>query len=180
MRKMILTGFDLFGSYKHNPTRDLAIEYDGQAVGNVEVVGAILPCSYYRAFEALKEKIQQYIPVAVLNAGLFSRIPRLRIETVGRNIMNGKYPDCDGLNPQGEPLIEGGKDYYRINTDSVELSRKLFDGGISSDVSVDAEGFVCNSLIYLTAREIYEKELKINHAFFHIPWTTNYENQIDR
>ena len=178
MKRAILTGFEPFGPYAFNPTQDIAREFHGRRVDGVEVRGFVLPCTYYGAFELLHEEMQRLSPDIVLSTGLASRVLALRIETVGKNIMHSKYPDAEGRHSCGEPLLFHGKPRYRTNTDGIALVNFLSDLGIPADVSEDAEGFVCNSLIYLTAKEIHEESLPIAHAFFHTPWTDAYTDKV--
>jgi pyroglutamyl-peptidase len=176
MKHAILTGF---GPYKYNPTQDIVREYNKKIINNTEIVGLVLPCTYYGAFDLLSEKMHELHPDIILSAGLASRVNGIRIETIGRNIMNGKYPDAEGKNPNNEPLIKNGKDWYFTNSDSINLAKSLSKEKISAEISLDAEGFICNSLIYLTAREIQEKHLPIKFAFFHTPWTEDYLDRIN-
>ncbi len=179
MKRAILTGFEPFGSYKYNPVQDTTIEYDGKRIDDIEIIGLVLPCTYYGAFEKLSEKIDKFSPDIILSSGLASRIPRIRIEAIGRNIMNGKYSDAEGMLPNGEPIIKGDKTEYLTNVNCIELANALYDSGIPAEVSVDAEGFICNSLIYQTARKIHKEKLLTKFAFFHTPWTEDYMNKID-
>lgn len=179
MRRAILTGFEPFGHYKFNPTQDAAAEYNGKRFDDLEIVGLVLPCSYHGAFDALSMEIDRLSPQIVLSTGLASRVPRIRLELYGRNLMNGKYPDADGNKPENEPIVRGGKPWYRVNSDPASLANSMHEAGIPSELSVDAEGFICNSLIYLTARRIHEERLPVSHAFFHIPWTDDYLDRIE-
>jgi pyroglutamyl-peptidase len=184
MKRAILTGFRPFGDYRYNPVQDTAMEYNGKRIGDVEVVGLVLPCTYHGAFEVLSDKIDEIKrkhgknPEIILGTGLASRLNCIRLETIGRNVMDGKYPDADGINPKGKPIDEGGRLLYQTNSDAIMLVGALRMEGIDSEVSDDAEGFICNSLIYLTARRIYEERLPIKFAFFHAPWTDDYLDRI--
>lgn len=179
MKKAILTGFKPFGPYNYNPVQDTAKEYDGKMLGDVEVVGLVVPSTYYGAFEMLSKKIDEISPEIVLGSGLASRARRIKIETVGRNTMNGKYPDADGRRPNNEPIVEGGRMCYPTNTNGMNLANALHGAGIPAEVSVDAEGFICNSLIYLTAKRIADEGLPTKFAFFHTPWTDDYLDKIN-
>ena len=178
MKKVILTGFEPFGSYKWNPVQDTAREYDGKKIGNIEVVGLVVPSTYYGAFDMLSDKMDELGPDIILGTGLASGVKRIMFEVFGDNEMISKYADAGGLVPDGMPIIPGGKDYYRTNADSSGLANCLDRNGIPADVSLDAERFICNSLIYLTARRIEEENLPIIHAFFHTPWTEDYLDRI--
>lgn len=179
MKRAIITGFEPFGPYKFNPTQDIAKEYDGKKVMNIEIVGLILPCTYYGAFELLSEKIDELSPEVVLSTGLASSVQRLRIEAIGRNIMNGKYPDANGQKPENKPILDDGKSWYAANSNSACLANALYELGMPAEISVDAEGFICNSLIYLASGKIHNKKLPIKNAFVHTPWTDDYLGKIE-
>lgn len=178
MKKAILTGFEPFGLYKYNPVQDVAKEYDGKVIGDIEVTGLVLPCTYYGAFDLLSKKIDNLFPEVILGSGLASKVQCIRLEGIGRNIMGGKYADADGRKPENEPLIQGGRLWYPTNSDNISLANALYEAGVPSEISVDAEGFICNSLIYLTAKRIFEEKLPIKFAFFHTPWLEEYLDRI--
>ncbi len=178
MKRAILTGFEPFGPYKFNPTQDVAKEYDGTNLKGIEIVGLVLPCTYYGAFEKLSGQIEEFSPDIILSTGLASSIPGFRLELLGKNVMNGKYPDADGKKPENEPIIKSGKAKYRTNCDIIHLAEKFEDASLTVDISSDAEEFICNSLIYLTSRRIRDGGLQIKNAFLHTPWTDDYTNKI--
>lgn len=178
MKKAILTGFEPFGPYRYNPVMDSTNDYNGKIIGNVQIFGLVLPCTYYGAFQILSEKINEISPDIVIGSGLASRISRIRLESIGRNIMNGKYPDAEGRKTNNEKIVGNGLPFYKTNLDNIALANSLFENEISAEVSVDAEGFICNSLIYLTAKRISEENLPIRFAFFHTPWTEKYLDRI--
>lgn len=179
MKLAILTGFEPFGPYKYNPVQDTTQEYNKKKVNGIEIRGLVLPCTYYGGFEVLSEKINEISPDIILSTGLASRVNGIRIETIGRNIMKGKYPDAEGRNTNNEPLIKNGKSFYFINSNSINLTNSLYEKNIPAEISIDAEGFICNSLIYLTARRIFNENLPIKFAFFHTPWTEDYLDRIN-
>lgn len=177
MKKLILTGFEPFGPYKFNPTQDIAKAFSGADYFGIKIIGIVLPASYFSASDILFSKIERERPDIVLSCGLASSVQRIRIEAVGRNCMNGKYPDCDGLKPRNEEIVLGGPRCQSVNTDSIALANCLHDEGIDSEVSVDAGAYICNSLIYRTMYRIRDKKSQIKFAFFHTPWT---DKDLDR
>lgn len=178
MKRVIVTGFEPFGPYSYNPVQDIAREYDGKVIGDKKITGLVLPCTYYGAFKLLSQKIDEISPNAIISCGLASRVRHIQLETVGKNVMRGKYPDANGRSPQGDKIISTGKPKYSTNSDLAHLSRVLTEANIPISLSADAEEFICNSLIYLTARKIYRDHLPIKFAFFHTPWTSDYLNKI--
>lgn len=177
--KVILTGFEPFGLYEYNPVCDTTLKLDRQNLDGLEICGLVLPPSYYGASKLLLEKIEEFSPRVVLSTGLFSSIPKIRFEAYGHNKMISKYADNNGLKPNGEELIKNEEPFYRTNVDNIALAHNLDGKGIPAEVSVNADYFVCNSLIYLTAGQIQRENLQVKFGFFHTPWTDAYINKVN-
>ena len=151
MKRIILTGFEPFGDYKFNPTQDIAKEYDGKEIRDIEVIGLVLPCTYYSAHNYLKSFTKSLAPDAILSLGLSSSVKGFRFEKFGKNWMDGKYKDANGFNPKGMPIIEGGKEFYGVNSNILGLANNLSNSNLPFEISENADAFICNSLIYLTS-----------------------------
>ena len=179
MKQVILTGFESFGPYKFNPTQDSTKYFDGKKIGEYDVKGVVLPCTYFGAFEILKSLIDEINPVAILSTGLSSSVRGIRVETTARNIMNGKYADANGYQPKGSLIIEDESMFLNTNCNNVNLVNILFNAGVPAEISCDAEGFICNSLIYQTTNYLNKNNLKIKNAFIHTPWTFDYRFKVE-
>ena len=181
MKKVILTGFEPFGNYAFNPTQE-STEYFNHIgiVSSVRVVGVVLPCTYYGAFQALYAIVQKEKPDAILSTGLSSEVNGIRIETTFRNVMDGKYPDANGYRPIAKPIIaeEKAKKILTATADTAHLANILRQNDIPVEISTDSHAFICNSLAYLTSEMIIENKSPIRNMFIHIPWTDNYKNKI--
>jgi pyroglutamyl-peptidase len=150
-----------------------------QSLEGLEIYGLILPPNYYDASELLLKKAKEISSNVVLSTGLFSSIPRIRFEAIGINNMYSKYADNIGRKPNNEKIVNNGKQFYRTNVDNVALAHSLDKFGIQAEVSVNADYFVCNSLIYLIAKNIEEEKLHMKFGFLHTPWTSDYLNLVD-
>lgn len=182
MKKVILTGFGPFGPYQFNPTKDLVEFYNGKIINDVEIVGVVLPCTYYGGFEVLSKIIDETHPDAIISTGFSSSVKKIRFETKFRNIMNGKYPDADGYMPRAIPI---SKEFSIGNTvtsisNSLYLEKILNLHQIPVEISENADNFFCNSLGWLTSKELRKYPLlPIRNMFIHIPCTDDYQSQID-
>ena len=179
MKQIIVTGFQPFGPYQFNPVKESTIYFDGKQIGGYNVKGIVLPCTYFGAFQILKQAISEINPTAIISTGLSSSVKGIRFETTGRNIMNGKYPDADGYEPNRIPIIEGEKEFLNVNSDNSNLANILYDNGIPTEMSANAEEFICNSLIYLTINYLQANNLETKNVFIHTPWTENYKSKIE-
>lgn len=183
MKKVILTGFEPFGGYKYNPTKESA-EYFNEIgiVSGVKVIGLVLPCTYFGAFQILSKVMNEEKPDAIISTGLSSGVKGVRIETIFHNVMNGKYPDSDGNIPNGLPLCDepDAKDLLMATANNKYLADLLFLKGIPVEISEDADTFICNSLGYLTSKKILSDQFSsMRNMLIHIPWTDDYKDKIE-
>ena len=178
MTRALLTGFEPFGPYPINPTADLAKLYDNKLVEGVEVCGLVLPATYHSASQCLWEAIERCKPERVICFGLASRVPKFRIEAYGRNLMTSRYADASGLLSSGDRIEIEGPESVRVNSDPLDLAAHLHEAGIPSEISVNADGFICNALIYETMR-LLESEASPSFVFIHIPWPDCYIDRIE-
>lgn len=183
MKKVILTGFEPFGGYKYNPTKE-STEYFNKIgiVSGVKVIGLVLPCTYFGAFQILSKVIDKEKPDAIISTGLSSSVRGVRIETTFHNVMNGKYPDSDGNITNGLPLCDelDVKDFLIATANNKYLADLLYSNGIPVEISEDADAFICNSLGYLTSKKILSNQFSsMRNMFIHIPWTDDYKNKIN-
>ncbi|MCK4797726.1 MAG: hypothetical protein KAT05_10105 [Spirochaetes bacterium] len=179
MNQIIVTGFQPFGPYKFNPVEESTKYFDGKQIGKYNVKGIVLPCTYYGAFQILKNAISELNPEAIISTGLSSSVKGIRFETTGRNIMNGKYPDANGYRPNKVPIIEGDKEFLNTNSSNSALANILYNKGIPTEMSANADDFICNSLIYLTSHHLQINGLETKNAFIHVPWTDDYKTRIE-
>ncbi len=176
--RALITGFEKFGPYPLNPTSDLAREFKGVEIGNVQFSSLVLPATYCTAARDLFGAIEELKPAIVISFGLASRIPRLRIETYGRNWMESNYADNRGVLATGEIIDPDGPNFCRTNIDSIGLAHALHQASVPVDISVDAEAFVCNALIYQIMLCLCHSSQKVLFTYFHTPWPDRYLDRI--
>lgn len=181
MKKVIITGFEPFGNYKYNPTQELAESYDTLHSGHVHVTGLVLPCTYYGGFQKLKEVMDKEKPDAIISTGLSFSVGGIRFETRFRNKMESKYADADNYQPKGLRINvkEDAQAFFETNADVRHLREVLLREKIDTEVSIDANTFICNSLAYLTMQKIVTEGLHTRFMFLHTPWTDDYQGQIE-
>ena len=92
--------------------------------------------------------------------------------------MDGKYPDANGYEPKAIPIIKDSQELFFMNAPHEELTNTLHQKGIPTELSHDADSFICNSLMYLTAHHLQKQNLPIQNVFVHIPWTDKYSHMI--
>ena len=177
-KKIIITGFEPFGNYQFNPTQDLVQELHNQILGKYVIYGITLP-SVYNAFPLIQCVIEKEHISGIISMGLASRVKGIRFETMGRNINNSNYADNNGLLLQNLPIDQTGKEYYKTTVKNNKLKYLCSVNGIPSEISSDAEGFICNDILYRTAQNIKINKLKVSFCFIHVPWTDDYKSKVE-
>lgn len=179
MKKVLLTGFTPFGPYHYNPTQDLVHRLEGKNMTGGVIIGSVLPCSYSDVGDVAYNLVKKHRPDMVISFGLASRVPALRFETRGRNIMDCHYTDSEGKCYSGIPIKAGDKEFYYTSEKTPLLVKELNKLGISSELSSDAEGFICNTHIYLLSKNISTSNNPIPFVFVHTPWTNTYKGKVE-
>src|SRR5215468_11151073 len=89
-RMILVTGFEPFGTHTENPTEGLAKAVDGRRVGDVDIVGQVLPVHHADA------------------AGR----ARVALERIAVNVMDYELSDNAGYRASGELCVPGGPAAY--------------------------------------------------------------------
>lgn len=152
---ILLTGFGRFGEVKENPSELLCLELSNRFPQYI--TGLILPVSFNRSIETLKNKVNELSPEIIISLGVARGRDRLHFEVKAKNWMESSLCDIDGYHPQGEKIIEAGPEFLCSNF-SPEISE--------IEKSEDAGGYVCNSLYY-HALFNYGETAKV--VFIHVP-----------
>jgi pyroglutamyl-peptidase len=165
-RPTFVTGFDLYGGLKSNPSTDLvnwlADEYRGRLQTEV------LSTRYRLASARIRYIIESLRPRALVMLGHSITTHGLRIEAIARNSDRSTAPDNDGV--RGEPTIRtGAPPTYTATIDVKALLRELRAVGIPSTVSQDAGGFVCNHAFFVALDALAQQASNTPCVLIHVP-----------
>lgn len=92
---LLVTGFGPFPGVPYNPSGAAATAIDGARVGEVAIVGRVVPCSWARAWPAIVAAVAAVRPQALVMLGVAAQRTQLEIELVARNVAGARV-DCDG------------------------------------------------------------------------------------
>ena len=158
MRKILISGFEPFAKWTLNPSQDIALKLAKDS----KVEAIILPVSFARCFEVLKEQIENFRPSIVLCLGLAEKREKVSLERIAINCMNTSIADNDGDCPSNKLIQTKGPDGLFTNLDLEELL------GISPNcvISNSAGTYVCNYLMY---QLLFHFKDRIQAGFIHVP-----------
>jgi len=167
--KVLVTGFEPFGKEKANPTEKLARTLDGRCIGGFEVVGAVLPVSYRRVGESLREVLAKEEPDVVVATGLWGGRTDISVERVAVNVMDARIPDNDGFSPRDSPVVRGGPAAYLSTFPYAKILSDLRKAGVPATLSYSAGTFICNALFYHLLHQSNRTGLPKLAGFLHVP-----------
>jgi len=165
MNRILVTGFDAFGSLAGNPSLDLIAKL---CITDNELESAVIPTSYKRAIQDVIRLIEENRPQLCVMFGYSPRPFALKLERYGRNRDTAATADNDDVVLNG-PIIEYGPSLIQSPIALDEIYASLRQSGHDVMLSDDAGGFVCNHTYYSVLKYLKETSVKCDALFVHIP-----------
>jgi pyroglutamyl-peptidase len=156
---VLVTGFEPFGGSDVNTSQIVA-----DALG-----GVVLPVSYARAADALRDAVRAADPDVVICFGQADR-ESISVEQFAHNLDGSESEDNDGVVSSAE-IDPKGPVAYRSTLPVDEIVAVLRAEDIPAEASRDAGGFLCNRVFYLLMRTLEEEHPGTAGGFVHLPAT---------
>lgn len=166
MKKILLTGFAPFQNFTSNPSELVVRKIVSDSSFRDLVDGLVLSVSYEGSFKELEKVFNPERHSRVLMLGLAAGRRKISLERVALNWIESSAPDDDGKLSNARPLIAGALSALISPLPLVDWAHALDEAGIPSEVSLNAGGYVCNSLYFRTL--FWLNDLK-GGLFVHLP-----------
>ena len=171
--RVLLTGFEPFGSFKVNPSwaaLKLA-QADGLLQKNARFLLAEIPVDYARAFSVFDKAARMFKPqVAVsfgVHGGLEGReLATIYIERIARNRDQAAKPDNAGQVRGRQAIIANAPKSLRTRYVLRGLRSRLSSAGFEAKFSGNAGGYLCNHLFF---RAAWAYQDRFPCLFVHVP-----------
>ena len=174
MKKILITGFEPFGTDSRNPSGEAVSLLSDTA--DHKLYKLTLPVTWQGAFVALSAAWDEIDPDGILMVGLAGGADRIRIERVGINLC-GAIKDNDGLYPDGSsdipteaPVSEDGANAYFATYNEKEILSALKANGIPAAYSYSAGTYICNYILYSSLEKMIKEDRYKKIGFIHIPY----------
>lgn len=172
MDKVLLTGFEAFGTTPVNPAQCVTERLHGEIINGVEIVGLVVPNVFFRSIERVTGAIGSLSPQCVIMLGEYGGRSMITLERVCQNYNDSaryELADNSGAILNGVPTTLGGPIAYHTTLPIRAMVRAMRAAGIPSDIS-DAPGTnVCNHLMYGVLHHIATNGLPIRAGWIHLP-----------
>ena len=162
MTKVLLTGFEPFGTATSNPSGEVVKQISGD-----NIVTAILPVAYTQSGERLLQLIAEHNPDVVICLGQAEGRTQITPEKVAINLDDARLADNDGVLRNDVKIIESGPDAYFSTLPINEIVEAIKARGVPATVSLSAGAFLCNHVFYVAQNKF--AGTKVRSGFVHLP-----------
>lgn len=162
MTKILLTGFEPFGTASSNPSGEIVKQISGE-----NIVTAVLPVSYAKSSECLLELIVEHNPDVVICFGQAEGRTQITPEKIAINLDDARLADNDGVLRSDVKILDNGPDAYFTTLPVKEFAAAITAKGVPSSVSLSAGAFLCNHVFYVAQNEL--AGTKVRSGFVHVP-----------
>jgi len=162
MTKVLLTGFEPFGTATSNPSGEIVKQISGD-----NIITAILPVAYAQSGERLLALITEHNPDVVICLGQAEGRTQITPEKVAINLDDARLADNEGVLRKDVKIIEDGPDAYFSTLPVNEIVEAIKARGVPAAVSLSAGAFLCNHVFYVAQNKF--AGTKVRSGFVHVP-----------
>lgn len=167
--RVLLTGFEPFGSLDTNVSWEVAKRVAEMSLGAVDLAIEQMPVSFGRVAEVLRDAEGRHNPDIILSLGQSGSGDSVKLERVALNMMDSKMGDNDGYTPDEEPIDRDGDAALFTSLPIKSLRSAIEAKGINAVISNSAGLYVCNRLYYEALR-LEREQPKLRALFIHLPY----------
>ena len=162
MTRILLTGFEPFGTATSNPSGEIV-----KQISDENIVTAILPVAYAQSAERLLSLIEQHNPDVVICLGQAEGRTQITPEKVAINLDDARLADNEGVLRNDVKIIEHGPDAYFSTLPVKDMVEAMKAQGIPAAVSLSAGAFLCNHVFYVSQNKFAGSNVR--SGFVHVP-----------
>ncbi len=162
MTKVLLTGFEPFGTATSNPSSEIVKQISGDSIFT-----AILPVAYAGSAERLLALIAEHNPDVVICLGQAEGRTQITPEKVAINLDDARLPDNAGVQRSDVKILDDGPDAYFTSLPIKEMVDAAKAAGVPASVSLSAGAFLCNHVFYIAQNKF--AGTKVRSGFIHVP-----------
>ena len=162
MTKVLLTGFEPFGTATSNPSGEIVKQISGD-----NIVTEILPVTYAQSAERLLALIAEHNPDVVICLGQAEGRTQITPEKVAINLDDARLADNAGVERSDVKILDNGPDAYFTTLPINKMVEAIKAAGVPASVSLSAGAFLCNHVFYVAQNKFAGS--KVRSGFVHVP-----------
>jgi pyroglutamyl-peptidase len=162
MTRVLLTGFEPFGTATSNPSGEIVKQISGD-----NIITAILPVAYTQSADRLLALIAEHNPDVVICLGQAEGRTAITPEKVAINLDDARLADNEGVLRSDVKILDKGPDAYFSTLPVKEMVEAIKAQGIPASVSFSAGAFLCNHVFYVAQNKFVGTNVR--SGFVHVP-----------
>jgi pyroglutamyl-peptidase len=168
MTRVLVTGFEPFGSASRNPSQEIVSSLG--TVPGIELHRLVLPVVFDSAAKIALDVVDQIQPDVVVSLGQAEGRTEISVEQVAVNLIDARIPDNAGVQITHQAIDLNGPAAYFTSLPAREMVAAMRSVGIPSGISLSAGAFLCNHLFYSLLHALRSTGLR--SGFIHVPLMT--------
>jgi len=160
--KILLTGFEPFGTATSNPSGEIVKQISGE-----NIVTAILPVAYAQSAEKLLALVNEHNPDVVISLGQAEGRTQITPERIAINLDDARLADNEGVVRNDVPILVGGPVAYESTLPIKSFVEAMKAQDIPATVSLSAGAFLCNHIFYVMQNKF--AGTNVRSGFVHVP-----------
>ena len=171
MARILLTGFEPFGSALVNPSQQLVQHLAHDGIAGAEIITAILPVAARHVPQQIQQLLIEHQPDWCIMLGLAEGRAQISFERIAINLADFRITDNAGDQLIDAPIVSNGPAAYFSTLPMRAMQEACIAVGTPAELSLSAGAYLCN-LIFYTARHACETlGLATRAGFIHVPAT---------
>lgn len=170
MLKVLLTGFEPFNNARLNPSGQLVMRIQPDAVPGAQIITAVLPVVYGEAASILLALVEEHNPDVVISFGQAEGRQGITPERFAVNLDDASIADNQGDIRVDQAISPESPTAFESTLPVKQLVEALRAQGIPASVSLSAGAFVCNHIFYELQKAL--QGTKTKSGFVHVPLMT--------
>ena len=171
MKRVLLTGFEPFNNATLNPSKEVVEKINHRSI----VAKEVLPVVFSKAAKRLIELIEEVKPEVVIALGQAEGRPRINLERVAINYMQGQIADNEGVFALSGEITKDAPAAYFSTLPLELISQSLTAVKIPVAISLSAGSFLCNHIFYSMQHHLHGKGA--HSGFIHLPLISEQSNE---
>jgi pyroglutamyl-peptidase len=169
MNKLLLTGFEPFGSQTINPSQLVVEQLAKTILPNIKLQTAVLPVDRFDAPDALLRTFIKVQPDAVICLGEAGGRTAIALERIAINLLDFNIADNKQYQVTDKPIHPEGPAAYFSTLPLRKIVAGINEAKIPAVLSLSAGTFLCNQIMYELLHYLNRYQINIPAGFIHLP-----------
>ena len=172
MTKVLVSGFERYGTTPVNPAQGVAEALDGTQIDGATITGLVAPSRWFDCIDVVAGAIDRTAPHLVVMLGEYGGRSMITVERIAQNLNDSaryRVADNNGRVLEDDLTDPAGPVAYWSTLPIRAMVLAMREAGIPADIS-DAPGtLMCNHLMYGVLRYVATHHLPPRVGWIHLP-----------